>query len=544
MKAVHGGKVKERSGSFQRTPARSSILAAMNTRVELPVGIPNTLRTAARSGAISDSPKEKCGVFGIWGPPEPATLTYLGMYAQQHRGQESAGMAVSNGKRLVAHSGMGLVSEIFDAQTLAGLEAAARPGVPSNGTHHSVTTGQSGGGGGAIGHNRYSTAGGSTACNAQPLLESFIGGQVAIAHNGNLINADAFRLLFEANGHLFHTTSDTEVIIHLLASPSQQKTHDPLAAALRHLEGAFSLVLLFPDRIEAARDPWGWRPLVLGQRSDGRYAVASETVALDVVGAKLVREVEPGEIITINDRGVSSRRFAEPAPRLAHCVFEHVYFANPSSNVFGQNVQVVREKLGEKLAHEAAVDADCVMPMPDSGRSAAAGYARASGIPYREGIVPNRYVGRTFIKPTQSERNIAVRLKLNVVREIVENKRLVIVDDSIVRGTTTKAKMDQLREAGASEIHLRISCPPIRHPCYFGVDFATRDQLIANNKSVDEIADFLGVDSLHFLSLKGMLACMNRPPENYCTACYTGDYRLDPEHPITDEIATQQMKMF
>lgn len=492
-----------------------------------------------------DSPKEKCGVIGIWGGPEPAVLTYLGMYAQQHRGQESAGIAVSNGRRIESVTGMGLVPEVFDKGTLSALEAAARPANPDasgkgkvgNGTAY--TTGC-----GAIGHNRYSTAGGSTACNAQPLLESYVGGQVAIAHNGNLINADALRRQFEQAGHLFHTTSDTEVIIHLLASPQQQTAVDPVAATLRHLEGAFSLVFLFPDRIEAARDPWGWRPLVIGRLADGRHVVASETVALDVMGAKLVREVNPGEIVTISDAGLSARAFADSAPRLAHCIFEHVYFANPSSVVFGETVQVVRERLGERLAQEAPVAADYVMPMPDSGRSAATGYARASGISYREGIVPNRYVGRTFIKPTQAERSSAVRLKLNVIRDIVEGKRLVVVDDSIVRGTTTQVKMNQLREAGAREIHLRISCPPIRHPCYFGVDFASRDQLIAHKKTVEEIRVFLGVDSLHFLSLEGMLGCVNRPSEQWCTACYTGDYRLDPDHPVTDEVATSQLTMF
>jgi amidophosphoribosyltransferase len=399
-------------------------------------------------------------------------------------------------------------------------------------------------GGGAIGHNRYSTAGGSISCNAQPLLESYVGGQVAVAHNGNLINADLFRQLFEEAGHLFHTTSDTEVIIHLLASPQQQKTVDPLAATLRHLQGAFSVVFLFPDRIEAARDPWGWRPLVLGKMKDGRWVVASETVALDVVGASYVREVEPGEVVTLDDHGVRSRRFMEPAEQQAHCIFEHVYFANPSSNVFGQNVQIVREALGAKLAIEAPVAADYVMPMPDSGRSAAAGYARESGIPYREGIVPNRYVGRTFIKPTQAERSAAVRLKLNVIHEMVADKRIVVVDDSIVRGTTTQVKMNQLRQAGAKEIHLRISCPPIRHPCYFGVDFASRDQLIAHEKSIEEIRAFLGVDSLHYLSMEGMLSCVTRPARHYCTACYSGDYRLDPDHPVSDEMATTQLRMF
>lgn len=450
-------------------------------------------------------------------------LSYMGLYAQQHRGQESAGIAVSNGKKLTGVTGMGLVPHVFNATNLASLERS--------------------GGRGAIGHNRYSTAGGSLSCNAQPLIESYIGGQIAVAHNGNLINAELLRQRFEEAGHLFHTTSDTEVIIHLLAAPAQQKAVDPMAATLRHLQGAFSLVMLYPDRIEAARDPWGWRPLVLGYMPDGRPVVASETVALDVVGAHTEREVEPGEIITLSDEGVSSRRYSDPAEQPAHCVFEHVYFANPASRVFGQNVQVARELMGETLAREAPVEADCVVPMPDSGRSAAVGYARASGIAYREAIVPNRYVGRTFIKPTQAERAAAVRLKLNVVKELVEGKRLIVVDDSIVRGTTTRAKIDQIRQAGAKEIHLRISCPPIRHPCYFGVDFASRDQLIAHNRTVEEIARYLGVDSLHYLTIEGLLSTMVKPGESYCTACYSGDYRLDPEHPVSDELVTSQLKL-
>ncbi len=515
----------------------------MPTRLSLPV-LPAT-PAAGRASWDSPEKKDKCGVFGLWGGPEPATLCYLGMYAQQHRGQESAGICVTNGARLEAHTGMGLVPEIFRRSVLEALERSAKPERADRPDAPAVNGSAYTKGCGAIGHNRYSTAGGSLARNAQPLLESYVGGQVAVAHNGNLINAAAFRRRFEEAGHLFHTTSDTEVIIHLLASPEQQKAVDSVAATLRHLEGAYSLVFLFPDRIEAARDPWGWRPLVLGRLPDGRHVVASETVALDVIGATLVREVDPGEIVTLSDAGVSSRRFDDPAARRAHCVFEHVYFANPSSVVFGENVQVVRERLGERLAMEAPVQADCVMPMPDSGRSAATGYARTSGIPYREGIVPNRYVGRTFIKPTQTERNAAVRLKLNVVREIVAGHRLIVVDDSIVRGTTTQVKMNQLREAGAKEIHLRISCPPIRHPCYFGVDFASRDQLIAHKKSVEEIREFLGVDSLHYLSLNGMLSCVQaQPREHWCTACYTGEYRLDPDHPVTDELATRQMQMF
>lgn len=472
--------------------------------------------------------KEKCGVFGVWGHPAAARLCYLGAYAQQHRGQEAAGIAVSDGEQLNGVTGMGLIAEIFEAETLDYLNAV--------------------GGKGAIAHNRYSTAGGSLACNAQPLLESYVGGQVALAHNGNLINCDILRRRFEQAGHLFHTTSDTEVIIHILASPAQQSSTDPLAATLRRLQGAFSLLFLFPDRIEAARDPWGWRPLVLGELEDenGTFPVlASETVALDVIGAKLIREVEPGEILTISDEGVTTRRYAEPAEKRAHCAFEHVYFANPASSVFGQNVQATRERLGEELAKESHIDADFVTPMPDSGRSAALGYARASGLAYREAIVPNRYVGRTFIKPSQHERQAAVRLKLNIIEELVRGKRLIVVDDSIVRGTTTKAKMDQLRAAGAKEIHLRISCPPIRHPCYFGVDFATRAQLVAHERSVEQIRELLGVDSLHYLTLDGLLRCMNRPAEHYCTACWSGDYRLDPEHPESDiVIDSEQMRIF
>jgi len=492
------------------------------------VSLPQINPSAAPPSVLDNSAyekKEKCGVFGVWGMKGGARLTYLGLYAQQHRGQESAGIVVSDGRVLTGITGMGLVAEIFQADDLAKLDAV--------------------GGAGAIGHNRYSTAGGSVACNAQPLLENYIGGQVALAHNGNLINADGLRLRFEEAGHLFHTSSDTEVIIHILASPSQQRAVDPLAETLRHLQGAFSLLFLFPDRIEAARDPWGWRPLTLGRLPSGQVVVASETVALDVVGAEIIRDVEPGEIVSISDAGISSRRFANPAPRMAQCVFEHVYFANPASRVFGQNVQITREQLGERLAKEAPVEADFVVPMPDSGRSAALGYARASGIAYREAIVPNRYVGRTFIKPSQEQRLSAVRLKLNIISELVKDRRLIVVDDSIVRGTTTKAKMDQLRAAGASEIHLRISCPPIRHPCYFGVDFAQRSELIAAEKSVDEVRRFLGVDSLHYLTKEGMLACMQRPTKDYCTACYDGDYRLDPHNPSVEfHLDSAQLTMF
>ncbi len=492
---------------------------------------------------IPPEAKEKCGVIGVWGASGPVAKAYYGLYAQQHRGQEAAGIAASDGRTLVAVTGTGLVAEVFDADTLGKLErhAAGGAGAAGNGAGGN---GRKGVGCGAIGHNRYSTAGGTAACNAQPLLEQYIGGQVAVAHNGNLVNADALRRLFEEAGHLFHTTSDTEVVIHLLASPDQQRAIDPLAETLRHLQGAFCLVFLFPDRVEAARDPWGWRPLVLGKLPDGGHVVASETVALDVVGAELVREIEPGEIVTLSDAGVSSRRFSTRCDPLAMCVFEHVYFASPASSVFGQNVQVARERMGERLAEESPANADVVIPMPDSGRSAAIGFARASGLHLREGIVPNRYVGRTFIKPTQAERAAAVRLKLNVIGEVVGGKRIVVVDDSIVRGTTTRAKVEQIRAAGAKEIHLRISCPPIRHPCYFGVDFASRDQLIAHDKTVEEIRRFLGVDSLAYLSLEGLLSCVRHPGRDYCAACFSGDYRIDIDHPTTGEVVSSQLRMF
>lgn len=469
---------------------------------------------------MSTDKKHKCGVFGIWGSPDTAQQTYTALYAQQHRGQESAGIATTDGDILSAHVGMGLVAQVFTPQTLESLQGKA-----------------------GIGHNRYSTTGSSKACNAQPLMMEYTGGQVAVAHNGNLINADLLRREYEARGHIFHTSTDTEVIIHLMATHHLSK-EDPLVSSLQHLQGAYSLVILYNDRLEAVRDPWGWRPLVLGMTEEGHYCVASETVALDALGAKFIREIEPGEIVTLSDEGISSRRFASEQ-KLAHCIFEHVYFANPSSKVFGDTVQIVREKFGEQLARESAVEADCVIPMPDSGRSAALGYARESGISFREGIVPNRYVGRTFIQPSQKQRNLAVQLKLNAVEEVISGNRIIVVDDSIVRGTTTRGKMAQLRKAGAKEIHLRISCPPVRHACYFGIDFPDPSQLVANNRTVEEIAEFLGVDSLHYLSLDGMLSCVSREPGNYCTACFSGKYRLNVDKPVNKlDLERYQLKMF
>ncbi len=467
--------------------------------------------------------KEKCGLFGIWGPAESSAITYQALFAQQHRGQESAGIAVTNGKTLNGHTGMGLVSQVFTPRMLK--EELA--------------------GHAAIGHVRYSTTGSSKLCNAQPLMREYMLGPVAVAHNGNLINAGLLRQEYEKHGHIFQSTTDTEIIVHLLAKPTHVGRADPLPHVLKHLQGAYSLLFLFPDRIEACRDPWGVRPLVIGKTSDGHWCVASETCAFDSLGATFVREIEPGEIVRIDGNGLESRRFSVAAPEPAHCVFEHVYFANPASKIFGQTVHTVRQKLGRQLAREAPVKADYVMPMPDSGRSAALGFAQESQIPFEEGIVPNRFVGRTFILPNQIARDRAVALKLNIIPDVIDGKRVVIVEDSVVRGTTTQSKMRAIRAAGAKEIHLRVSCPPIRNPCYYGIDFPTREELIAHNRSVDEIRKFLEVDSLAYLSLDGMLACLKHPRDNYCTACWSGEYKIPIDRPQTKfSFERDQLEMF
>ncbi len=467
--------------------------------------------------------KEKCGLFGIWGTPDASVICHQGMFALQHRGQESAGMTVTTGKSVVGHTGMGLVSQIFSQRMLK--EELA--------------------GTGAIGHVRYSTTGSSKLCNAQPLLREFHMGPVAVAHNGNLINAALLRQEYEARGHIFQSTTDTEIIVHLMAAPAHVSRHDPLPHVLRHLQGSYSLLFLFPDRIEAARDPWGIRPLALGQTSGGHWCVASETCAFDAIDAMYVRDVEPGEIVRIDDTGVHSRRFEPQAQQKAQCVFEHVYFANPASRIYGQNVHAARREMGRQLAREAPVEADCVMPMPDSGRSAALGFAQESGLPFDEGIVPNRFVGRTFILPNQMQRDRAVAAKLNIIPDVVSGKRIAIVEDSVVRGTTTRSKMRALRRAGAKEIHLRVSCPPIRHPCFYGIDFPTSQELLAHNRTVEQIRQFLEVDSVHYLSLEGMLRCMDQSPDQYCTACWSGHYKVPIDQPLSKfSFERDQLKMF
>jgi amidophosphoribosyltransferase len=469
--------------------------------------------------------KEKCGLFGVWGTPDASALCYQGLFAQQHRGQESAGIAVVDSTGMInGHTGMGLVSQCFTPRMLRE-DLAGRAG---------------------IGHVRYSTTGSSKLCNAQPLLRQFSMGPVAVAHNGNLINAALLRSEYEKMGHIFQTTTDTEIIVHLLAKPSHLNKTDPLPHVLKHLQGAFSLLFLFPDRIEACRDPWGVRPLSIGKTAQGEWCVASETCAFDAIGATYVRDVKPGEIVRIDDSGLSARIYDSDPPQRAHCFFENVYFANPASKVFGQTVHTVREALGRQLAREAPADADYVMPMPDSGRSAALGFAKESGISFEEGIVPNRFVGRTFILPGQAQRDRAVALKLNIIPDVVADRRIILVEDSVVRGTTTRSKMRALRQAGVKEIHLRVSCPPIRHPCFYGIDFPTSQELIAHERTVEQIRQFLEVDSLAYLSLEGMLACSKvHPPQDWCTACWSGNYKIPIDNPQSKfSFEREQLRMF
>jgi len=464
--------------------------------------------------------KEKCGLFGIFNNPGAVEKTYFGLHALQHRGQESAGIAISDGKTLYHHRGMGLVSEVFPQSVLRQMGARGRS---------------------AIGHVRYSTAGSSRPENAQPMLVEYSQGQIAVAHNGNLINAMLLRHEYEQHGHIFQTTNDTEIVIHLLAKPDHVIKPDPLGHVLNHLQGSYCLLFLFPDRIEAARDPYGIRPLCIGQMCDGTYVVASETCALDIVDAEFVREVEPGEIVTINERGLHSRFFEVPGTVTpAHCIFEQVYFADPSSTIFGENVHMVRHKMGRQLAREAPAEADMVIPVPNCARCAAGGYSQESGSLYSRGFTVSHYTGRSFIEPDQPMRDLAVKMKLNVIKEAVQGKRLVVIEDSIVRGTTTRGKMGALRKAGAKEIHLRVASPPIRFPCFYGIDFPSRGELIANNKTVEEIRAYLGVDSLQYLSLEGMLRCVKYPPDHYCTACWSGRYRI----PVDEAVSKYSMERY
>lgn len=469
--------------------------------------------------------RENCGLFGIFGDKEAVQKTYFGLHSLQHRGQESAGIASSDGEMIQCYTGMGTVRRVFRSGTDI-LDKLSNPV--------------------AIGHVRYSTSGSSKSMNSQPLLAEYSQGQVAVAHNGNLINASLLRDEYEAYGSIFKSTGDTEVITHLLAKPTHVHKPDPIGHVLNHLQGAYSLLFLFADRIEAARDPYGIRPLCVGRTAEGAYVVVSETCALDAISAEFIREIEPGEIVTLDKNGLNSRYFITPGSTTpAHCIFEHIYFAKQNSTIFGENVHEFRKKVGRQLAVERPAVADVVIPVPDSGTSAAIGYAEQSGIPFDMGLVRSHYVGRTFISPNQKLRELEVKLKLAVVNEVVAGKRIVVVDDSIVRGTTTRGKIRALRQAGAKEIHMRVSCPPIRFPCFYGVDFPTREELLANNRNLEQIKEFLEVDSVGYMSLEGLLKCAALPADHYCTACWSGKYRIPVDVTVNKySLERYQLRMF
>ena len=445
--------------------------------------------------------------MAIHAHPEAEKLAYLGLHALQHRGQESAGMVTSDGERLHVHRSMGLVADIFTEDVLASLRGIL-----------------------AIGHTRYSTAGDSALLNAQPIMVQSNKGAIAIAHNGNLVNAHAIRAKLEAQGSIFQTNSDTEVLVHLIALSREQTLPDAIADALRRVEGAFSLVMISRDRIFAARDPRGFRPLAMGRipatTGDKKDTVvfASETCAFDLLGAHYERDVKPGELVIVGPEGISSR-FYSPSPAQSSCIFEHVYFSRPDSYVFGRSVDQSRDLMGRRLAIESPADADIVVPVPDSGNTAALGFSTQSGIPFRLGLIRNHYIGRTFIEPSQSVRDFGVKLKLNPVRSLLEGKRVALIDDSLVRGTTSRKIVRLIRNAGATEVHMRISCPPTISPCFYGVDTPSKKHLIAANKSIEEIREFIGADSLAYLTLEGLKkACGEGETATYCSACYTGNY--------------------
>src|SRR5579862_1425102 len=453
---------------------------------------------------------DECGVVAIFGNPEAEKLAYLGLHALQHRGQESAGIVTSDGMTLHMHKAMGLVADIFNEDVLSKMRGTL-----------------------GIGHTRYSTAGDSALLNAQPIMVQSNKGATALAHNGNLVNAQEIRNRLERQGSIFQTNSDTEVIVHLIALSKEQTLPEAISDALRRVEGAFSLVLMSSDRVFAARDPRGFRPLAMGripaQPGEKRDTIvfASETCAFDLIGATFERDVKAGELVIVGPEGITSRTYT-PALQQSSCIFEQVYFSRPDSRVFGRPVQESREELGRQLAREAPAEADVVVPVPDSGVTAAVGYAAESGIPFRFGLIRNHYVGRTFIEPSQSVRDFGVKLKLNPVRSLLEGKRVVLIDDSIVRGTTSRKIVRMIRNAGATEVHMRISCPPTISPCYYGVDTPSKKQLIAANKSVEEIRDYIGADSLAYLSLDGLKkACGEGEKISYCSACYTGKYPTD-----------------
>ena len=456
---------------------------------------------------MQEYPKHYCGVFGVYGHPRAAELTYYGLYALQHRGQESAGIVTCHDQQFHAYRGMGLVSQVFSGNILKQLPGSM-----------------------AVGHTRYSTTGSSHIKNAQPLTVDCARGQIAIAHNGNLTNASQLREELEARGSIFQTTVDSEIILHLMAQPSVNGHENNLIQTVNRIEGAYSLVIMTENELIGVRDPHGFRPLCIGQLEDA-WILASETCALDLIQAKFVREVEPGEIVVIDKNGLKSLQAFPMHERRAFCIFEYVYFARPDSTIANRSVYKVRVNMGRELAREYPIKADIVVPVPDSGNCAALGYSLESGIPYEMAFIRNHYVGRSFLQPSQLIRDFNVRVKLNLIPELVRDKRVIIVDDSIVRGTTCKARVNNLKEAGAKEVHVLVSCPPHMHPCVYGVDFPDRAKLMAANYSLDDIRKYLNADSLGYLSREGLIKATGLRAESFCMACYDGQYPVeyDPE---------------
>jgi len=463
-------------------------------------------------------PKHYCGVFGIFGHPNAAELAYYGLYALQHRGQESAGIVTCHDGKFFKHHGMGLVPQVFNGEILHGLVGSM-----------------------AIGHTRYSTTGSSNLRNAQPLTVDCMRGQIAVAHNGNLTNAAKLRDELESRGSIFQTTVDSEIILHLMAQPTIGGMENSLTQTLRRIEGAFSLVIMTEKEMIGARDPHGFRPLSIGRTANGAYVLSSETVALDQIHAEFIRDVEPGEIVVINEKGLISTQAFPECKKRAFCVFEYVYFARPDSVLDGHTVYDVRKEMGRQLAREHAVKADLVIPVPDSGVCAAMGYSEESGIPFEMAFIRNHYVGRSFLQPTQLIRDFDVRVKLNLIESLVKGKRVVIVDDSIVRGTTCKTRVKTLKEAGAKEVHVAVSCPPHTNPCVYGIDFPDRTKLMAANNTVDEIRKYLNADSLHYLTQAGMVKATGKPAESFCMACYDGHYPV-PYDPVLDKHIIERRK--
>jgi amidophosphoribosyltransferase len=448
--------------------------------------------------------KEECGIFGVYGHKDAAKLTYFGLYALQHRGQESAGIVSSDGETVREHKGMGLVHDVFNEAVLSQLHGHL-----------------------AVGHVRYSTTGSSVLQNAQPFCVKHAGCSIALAHNGNLVNAAAIRSSLEEKGSIFQTTMDSEILVHLIAKARSRGMEEAIASAMSVVKGAYAVIIATEDSLIGFRDPYGFRPLCIG-RLNGSYVLASETCALDLVEAEYIRDVEPGEVVVIDDNGLRSFQ-AVSHTETRHCIFEFIYFARPDSRIFGQNVYLFRKALGRALAQEVSLEADFVMPFPDSGNYAALGFSQAAKIPLELAVIRNHYVGRTFIQPTQSMRDFSVRVKLNPVKEMLRDKRVIIVEDSIIRGTTSRTRVRAIRNAGAKEVFMLVSCPPTRFPCFYGIDFSTKGELIAFKNSVEEIRRFLELDGLHYLSIESMLKAAGGDGGRFCMACFNGDYPVESE---------------